>query len=169
MNKCRVCGVEIPDRKTYCSSKCKEKHRYDNTLYEKICDVCGKKFVGKKGTSKCSAECVLKSERRYKKVCPMCKTEFDSRGNGVYCSEICYRTANSSTKGLMITSCEVCNSSFRTSIAAPELVCSDICSSKLFQTYINKANKEVFGTNNPKKIKSILKERRRIIENQKTF
>ncbi len=159
MNKCRVCGVEIPDRKTYCSSKCKEKHRYDNTLYEKICDVCGKKFVGKKGMTKCSEECSLKSQRKHEKECPMCKTKFNSRGNGIYCSEVCYRTANSATKGLMVTSCEVCSNSFRTPITSPELVCSDICSSKLFQTYIDKANQEVFGTTNLREIKAKIKQR----------
>ena len=108
------------------------------------------------------------SERKHLKVCPICKKSFNSRANGIYCSNLCYRTANSPTKGLMITSCEVCNSEFKTYKHIPQLVCSDLCSSKLFNTYIHKSYNKIFGTTNTKKIKNILKNRRNNYERKET-
>lgn len=160
MKKCKVCNTIIDNNKLYCSNKCKEKSRYANKTYLKRCEICGKEFIGKKGKSKCSSECSLKSERKYVKTCPMCKKEFNSRGNGIYCSKLCYRTANNPTKGLMITSCEVCGSGFKTPKHVPSLVCSDICSSKLFNTCIHKSYEKIFGTTNIRTIKNLLKTRR---------
>lgn len=156
MNNCKMCGTIIHNRRIYCSNKCKQKYKYENTLYKKNCSICGKEFIGKRGKVVCSHECSIKAQRTIIKVCPMCKSEFNSRGNGVYCSEICYRTANNPTKGLMVAICEVCNSTFKTSKNAPELTCSDLCSTKLFSTYINRANKEVFGTTDINQIRKKL-------------
>lgn len=157
MKKCRVCSKEISNNRKYCSNSCKEKHRYNSTIYIKECSVCGEEFPATKGMSTCSPECSLKSQHRYEKVCVVCKNTFLARGNGLYCSDMCYRTANSSTKGLMVTSCEVCNKQFRTLKSNPEATCSDLCSSKLFSTYINRVHTEVFGTSDASRIKSIIK------------
>lgn len=160
MNKCKVCGVEINPRKIYCSNSCKERYRYENTLISKTCIVCGKEFFGKKGKTVCSSECSVRSQRNTVKTCPVCNKSFDARGNGIYCSNVCYRTANSSTKGLIVTDCEVCGNSYKSLITKPTLTCGDICSSMLFPTYINRINKEVFGTTNTKLIRKEIKKRR---------
>lgn len=164
MNLCKVCGVEIGNNRVFCSNKCKEKYRYDNTIYKKKCSACGKEFEGTKGMVVCSHKCSLKAQRKNIKVCPICHSEFNSRGNGIYCSEICYRTANNPTKGLMVTTCEVCGITFKTLKTAPESTCSDLCSTKLFSTYINRANKEVFGTIDKSKIRKKLVTRRELGE-----
>lgn len=169
MKLCKMCGSEISNNRIYCSDKCKEKHRYLNTIYEKKCIVCSKEFKGTKGKVVCSSECSLKAQRKNTKVCPICHSEFDSRGNGIYCSEICYRTANNPTKGLMVSTCEVCGITFKTLKTAPELTCSDICSTKLFSTYINRANKEVFGTTDKNKIRKNILIRRELVEKQKEY
>lgn len=159
MNICKVCGVEISNNRIYCSDSCKEKHRYINTIYKKKCSVCGKEFQSTKGKSVCSPECSLKAQRNSIKVCPICHSEFVSRGNGVYCSEICYRTANNPNKGLMVATCEVCGVDFKILKTSPRPTCSDLCSTKLFSTYIDRANKEVFGNTDKNKIKKIITRR----------
>lgn len=164
MNNCKVCGTIIHNNRIYCSNKCKEKHRYSNTIYKKKCSICGKEFEGAKGKVVCSPECSLKAQRINTKVCPICQSEFKSRGNGVYCSDICYRTANNPSKGLMVTSCEVCEVTFKTLKTAPESTCSDLCSTKLFSTYINRANKEVFGTTDKNQIRKKIATRRELRE-----
>lgn len=166
MNICKVCEVEISNNRVFCSNKCKEKHRYYNTIYKKKCSICGKDFEATKGKVVCSPECSLKAQRKNTKLCPICHSEFNSRGNGVYCSEICYRTANNPTKGFMVSTCEVCGATFKTLKTTPELTCSDICSTKLFSTYINRANKEVFGTTDKSKIRKNIVTRRDLGEKQ---
>lgn len=169
MNNCKVCGTIIHNNRIYCSDKCKEKHRYSNTIFKKKCSVCGKEFEGAKGKVVCSSDCSLKAQRKNIKICPICQSEFNSRGNGVYCSEICYRTANNPTKGLMVTSCEVCNTTFKTLKTNPEVTCSDLCSTKLFATYINRANKEVFGTIDKSKIRKNIAIRRKLGEKKEEY
>lgn len=164
MGNCKICGAIIHNKRIYCSNKCKEKRRYNDTIYIKNCSVCGEEFPATKGMTVCSPECSLKAQRKYIKTCPMCKKEFNSRGNGTYCSEVCYRTANSKTKGLTVARCEVCSTDFRTSIVDPDLTCSDICDSNLFKVYIDANNIEVFGTSSTKEIRKIIKARRTSVE-----
>lgn len=164
MKKCLVCEKEILNNRVYCSNSCKEKYRYKNTTYNKNCIICGKEICVTKGTSVCSKECYLKSQRNKVKTCPVCKSEFNSRGNGVYCSNMCYRIANNPKRGLKISNCEVCGGTFRSLKGYEELTCSDKCSSNLFYTYINRTNKCVFGTTNKRKIKNHLKARGVIYE-----
>lgn len=164
MNKCKKCGVDISSNRVFCSDKCKDRYRYYNTIYIKTCSVCNEEFPATKGMTVCSPECSLKAQRKNIKICPICQSEFDSRGNGVYCSDICYRTANNPTKGLMVSTCEVCNTTFKTLKTNPDMVCSDLCSTKLFSTYINRANKEVFGTADKSKIRKIIETRRELSE-----
>lgn len=160
MKECKQCKVQISDNKKYCSDKCKEKYKYDTTPYIKNCSVCKNVFLGKKGTKTCSPECKLKSQKLYKKVCLVCKNKFNARGNGLYCSDVCYRTANSTTKGLIVLRCEVCHNNFQTLRTSSDVVCSDKCGSKLFSTYIVKANREVFGTSNKVEIRRMVSEGR---------
>lgn len=161
-NKCLYCQIPIPENRKYCSDLCKERYRYENTIKEKKCSICGKTFKGSIGTKCCSDKCKLKAQKIYKKVCPICNKKFKARGNGIYCSQSCYRLANSSTKGLTMATCEVCNAQFKTlkTDLAVTSVCSDKCSTNLFSTYINRANLEVFGTTNKEEIIEIFEKRR---------
>lgn len=152
--KCIQCGKRLTGRQqNYCSVSCKKKYKYKIKTQQKKCKVCGKFFVGKSGESCCSSECVVKAQKIHTKVCPMCSKKFKGRGNGVYCSTICYRTANSETKGLMVSYCRVCGQSFRTRKDNPVVVCGEECSSKLFSTYIKETLLNVFGTEDKETIR----------------
>lgn len=136
--KCLYCGEIFEDNKygnkLFCSTSCKKKYHYNNSVYEKNCSVCGKPFKGKAGAKVCSHNCSLKAQKNTRKTCPVCGKKFYARGNGLYCSDMCYRTATSKTKGLTVAYCEVCNKPFKTWIKEPELTCSDECSAQLIPT-----------------------------------
>lgn len=153
-NKCLNCGAEIDGKRKYCSSKCKKKYLYANKIVLKTCAICGKEFKGTEGTKCCSPECVLKSQQIYKKICPVCGTTFIARGNGVYCSNSCYRLANNPTKGLFDTTCYVCGETFKTPKDNPKLTCSDECASNIMDVCIKNTLMKVFGTTDVNTIKA---------------
>lgn len=157
---CLQCNAPISPNRKYCSDLCKERYRYAHTIKKKKCIVCKKEFEGSIGTKCCSEKCKLKAQKKYKKICPVCGTKFKARGNGIYCSDVCYRTANSTTKGLIIATCDVCHNKFQTLKSNPEATCSDKCSSRLFSTYISNINREIFGTTNKAHIQQYISERR---------
>lgn len=152
--KCLICGKKLVGKqKNYCSNSCKNKYIYENKIYKKKCKVCRRFFLGKRGTNCCSSKCAAEAQRIHSKVCPICSKKFKARGNGIYCSDICYRTANSETKGLIVSYCRVCGQSFKTRKDNPVAVCGEECGSKLFSTYIKETLLDVFGTEDKNIIK----------------
>lgn len=142
-NKCKICGVSISPRKTYCSRVCRNKSYYSSKRIEKVCPSCKKVFIGTIKQKYCSDKCIKISQRRYKKTCPICNKTFKARGNGTYCSNSCYRKANSEKHGLKNVICIVCNKEFRALPAdSKNPICSESCKSNLINKLVeNSLNK----------------------------
>lgn len=80
-SKCLNCDKEFDhypsDGKKYCSQACYAAHRR-NTLFPKICPICGKEYQGTQAQIYCSPECKRKNDYwqydvgEYKVTCPRC-------------------------------------------------------------------------------------------------
>ncbi|EOU2097112.1 hypothetical protein C0L75_03065 [Clostridium perfringens] len=153
---CKNCNKPLENTKRrFCSDKCRKKYFYNNTIVEKSCIVCNKKFKGSINSKCCCEKCNLKAQRKYKKICPICKKSFKSRGNGIYCGESCYKLANNKKK-FVTKECLVCNRTFKTSIISNEETCNSKCAANLFSHIINLELSKIFGTYNRKEIFKIV-------------
>lgn len=156
---CKQCGKEfkVPKRnisknnpRMFCSRKCKDENWGRNRI-EKICPVCGKKFLAQRNKAKynfcCSPECsaknpnnrIINNSGTMTLICQHCGKEFEKRVSYVkkqerrgqpvkFCSKECSLAAYGRTKKNMInTTCEVCGSHFQYKEGHKKRFCSQEC------------------------------------------
>jgi len=119
---CKYCGKEFEAKSksgrkpSFCSTKCRNKARYEPVRITKICPVCGKEFQAKpKVQLYCSSECSNKSRYRREyiiKKCLFCGKEFKAKKKThVYCSENCRRSMGKKKGKTNI--CKWCGKTFK--------------------------------------------------------
>ncbi len=123
MKKCNFCGIDISNKRKFCSRECFAEYRI-STRVTCICEHCGQTFNVqpaklKTGGKFCSKQCHYdhRETKRILCICEQCDKSFEiipfnfKRGRGKFCSQSC--SAKFRTNKIEQT-CENCGKTFET-------------------------------------------------------
>lgn len=135
VKECVVCGDSYPTlnkSQQFCSLKCSSGH-YSNITYNKICEQCGKSFVGKINSKYCDNKCAdhyYRDNPIHSLACRQCGRDYKTNyKNQQFCS---YECANENNSIHPIVKCECCGSEFRSRPEFASRFCSRKCYVKQF-------------------------------------
>ena len=148
---CLWCGCQLASEgEYYCSSHCKEKFKRHNGLrdVEKVCVICGKKFLSNRldYARTCSPQCHAtltartfrenvatgksnpKRCKQTEKVCIECGKTFLGKSIAMFCSKACkQKHARKTGRYLIEKTCIVCGKQFKTDKHRQGDTCSKYC------------------------------------------